>query len=143
MEFKKGFIEEDEFDKGRRILLNFAHTFGHAFETSSEYGIPHGSAVAMGMIVANKISVARNLLNSDFASRIEAVCLKILNLELKKEWFDFDKIVSAIRKDKKQTDTNIKAVLMNQDLSLEVKSDVKEDEIKLALTHLESIVFKN
>ena len=143
LEFKKGFIEEDEFDKGRRILLNFAHTFGHAFETSSEYGIPHGSAVAMGMIVANKISVARNLLNSDFASRIEAVCLKILNLELKKEWFDFDKIVSAIRKDKKQTDTNIKAVLMNQDLSLEVKSDVKEDEIKLALTHLESIVFKN
>ena len=123
--------------------MNFAHMFGHAFETSSEYGIPHGFAVAMGMIVANKISVARNLLNSDFASRIEAVCLKILNLELKKEWFDFDKIVSAIRKDKKQTDTNIKAVLMNQDLSLEVKSDVKEDEIKLVLTHLESIVFKN
>lgn len=48
LEFKKQFVEEDEFDKGKRILLNFAHTFGHAFETSSNYGIPHGSAVAMG-----------------------------------------------------------------------------------------------
>ena len=141
LEFKKDFIEEDEFDKGRRILLNFAHTFGHAFETSSEYGIPHGSAVAMGMIVANKISVNRNILDSNFASRIENVCLKILNLELKSEWFDFNKIISAIRKDKKQTDTNIKAVLMNQNLSLEVKSDVEEVEIKRALVHLDELLF--
>lgn len=50
--FKKDFIEEDEFDRGVRIHLNFAHTFGHAFETMSKYEIPHGTAVAMGMIVA-------------------------------------------------------------------------------------------
>ena len=95
----------------------------------------------MGMIVANKISVNRNILDSNFASRIENVCLKILNLELKSEWFDFNKIISAIRKDKKQTDTNIKAVLMNQNLSLEVKSDVEEVEIKRALVHLDELLF--
>lgn len=141
LDFKKGFIEEDEFDKGRRILLNFAHTFGHALETSSEYRIPHGSAVAMGMIVANKISVDRNLLDSEFASRIDIVCLKILNLDFKSEWFKIEKILSAIRKDKKQTDSSIKAVLMNQDLSLIVKSDIREDEIKKALIHMEKLLF--
>ena len=140
LQFKKGFIEEDEFDKARRILLNFAHTFGHAFETSSDYGIPHGSAVAMGMIVANKISVSRKTLDDDFARRIEAVCLKILNLKLKQEWFDFDRIIAAIRKDKKQTDTNVRAVLMNSDLSLEVKADVSENEIKTALNYLIGIL---
>lgn len=57
--FKKDFIEEDEFDRGVRIHLNFAHTFGHAFETMSHYEIPHGTAVAMGTIVANRISLSR------------------------------------------------------------------------------------
>ena len=56
--FKKDFIEEDEFDRGVRIHLNFAHTFGHAFETMSHYEIPHGTAVAMGTIVANRISLS-------------------------------------------------------------------------------------
>lgn len=141
LEFKKNFIEEDEFDKGRRILLNFAHTFGHAFETASEYGIPHGSAVAMGMIVANIISVNRNILDTYLASRIENICLMILNIELKPEWFDYTKIISAIRKDKKQTDSNIRAVLMNQDLSLELKFDITEIEIKNALCHLKKSIF--
>lgn len=138
--FKKSFIEEDEFDRGCRILLNFAHTFGHAFEVSSNYGIPHGSAVAMGMIVANNISVERKILDFSFAARIENVCLKILNLPLDSAWFDFDIIIKAIKKDKKQTDASIKAVLMNRDLSLEVKSDITEDEIKFSLNHLKDLL---
>lgn len=140
LQFKKGFIEEDEFDKGRRILLNFAHTFGHAFESSSDYGIPHGSAVAMGMIVANRISVQRKILDDDFAKRIENVCLKILNLELKDEWFDFERIISAIRKDKKQTDSSVKAVLMKRDFSLTVVSDVTEKEIFDVVVYLKEIL---
>ncbi len=59
LEFKKDFIEKDEFDHGVRVHLNFAHTFGHAFETVSQYAIPHGTAVAMGTIAANHISVMR------------------------------------------------------------------------------------
>lgn len=52
LEFKKVYIEEDEFDRGIRIHLNFAHTFGHAIESVTEYAIPHGTAVAMGTIIA-------------------------------------------------------------------------------------------
>ena len=54
LSFKKNFIEIDEFDKGERIKLNFAHTFGHVIEVVSHYEIPHGTAVAIGMIMADK-----------------------------------------------------------------------------------------
>lgn len=48
LNFKKGFIEQDEFDQGERIKLNFAHTFGYAIEVITQYAIPHGTAVAIG-----------------------------------------------------------------------------------------------
>jgi 3-dehydroquinate synthase len=46
---KKHFIEIDEFDKKERLLLNFGHTFGHALEGASHFGIPHGIAVGLGI----------------------------------------------------------------------------------------------
>ena len=52
---KKWFIETDEFDQKERLLLNFGHTFGHAFESSTNYKISHGT-VGYGMAVAIEIS---------------------------------------------------------------------------------------
>ena len=136
--FKKDFIEEDEFDKGRRILLNFAHTFGHAYEVSSSYEIPHGSAVALGMVTANHISLMRGIMQNSFAERIEAVCRSILKLELRDEWFGEDTILKAIRKDKKQVDTAIRAVLMDNDLKLRIMKDLTDDEVKEAVAYIRS-----
>jgi 3-dehydroquinate synthase len=53
---KKKFIEEDEFDNGIRLLLNFGHTFGHAIEGASNYRISHGVAVGLGMLAAMDFS---------------------------------------------------------------------------------------
>ena len=53
---KKKFIEEDEFDQGVRLLLNFGHTFGHAIEAASHFAITHGVAVGLGMLVAIEMS---------------------------------------------------------------------------------------
>jgi 3-dehydroquinate synthase len=53
---KKKFIEEDEFDQGVRLLLNFGHTFGHAIEAASHFSITHGVAVGVGMLVAIDMS---------------------------------------------------------------------------------------
>lgn len=138
--FKKDFIEEDEFDKGRRILLNYAHTFGHAFETSSNYEIPHGSAVAMGMIVANRISVGRGILKDTFAKRVENVCKQILTLHLEEAWLDNKKIISAVRKDKKQVNSSIRAVLIRQNLTLAVYEDLTEEEIFMAINELKLLL---
>ena len=53
---KKKFIEEDEFDQGVRLLLNFGHTFGHAIEAASHFTITHGVAVGLGMLIAIEAS---------------------------------------------------------------------------------------
>ena len=141
LQFKKKFIEEDEFDKGIRILLNFAHTFGHAYESISDYAIPHGSAVAMGMITANHISVLRGYISSDYAERIELFCNKILTeINIKEEWFELNKIISAIKKDKKQTSNSIKAVLINSNSNLEVFDNIEIAEIEKAVKHLLDII---
>ncbi len=134
--FKKDFIEEDEFDRGIRIHLNFAHTFGHAIESMTQYKIPHGTAVAMGMIVANRISLLRDWLEEEQVLRMEAVLLKIINVNPQDIDIKFEKIISAIRKDKKQIDDNLTGVLMYDDMKLKIVHDLKEHEIKEAFNKL-------
>lgn len=56
---------------GIRVNLNFAHTFGHAIESVTKYKIPHGTAVTMGMIVANRISLSRGIFEERIQKEIE------------------------------------------------------------------------
>lgn len=53
---KKRFIEEDEFDQGVRNIFNYGHSFGHAIEAATNYAIPHGVAVSIGMDMANFVA---------------------------------------------------------------------------------------
>lgn len=110
---KKYFIEEDEFDKGVRKLLNFGHSFGHALEAASNYKIPHGVAVLIGMIAASQHpksipSVERELLieNCLFFSRMidGAVIAEITNVDLKV-------FSQALKGDKKNSSSNLVLVL--------------------------------
>lgn len=134
--FKKDFIEEDEFDKGVRIHLNFAHTFGHAFETMSNYEIPHGTAVAMGTIVANRISLERGWLTKDKVLRVEDVLWKIIHINTEHIKVNMDDIISAIHKDKKQIGKDLTAVLMKDDMKLQIVHDVQRQEIEKAINYL-------
>ena len=52
VEIKAAVVGEDEFERGRRKILNFGHTLGHAMEKLSGYATPHGHAVAVGMVLA-------------------------------------------------------------------------------------------
>lgn len=135
--FKKKFIEADEFDRGVRIQLNFAHTFGHAFESVSDYAIPHGTAVAMGTIVANRISLARGWMDEETVQRIEKLLYQIIKINKKDVEVDMDDIIKAIHKDKKQTGSSLTAVLMKgKDLKLEIVHDVERSEIEQAVRYL-------
>ena len=58
VELKRDVVEKDEFDKGDRQLLNFGHTMAHSIEKLSNFEISHGSAVAIGMVIAAKASIA-------------------------------------------------------------------------------------
>lgn len=59
---KKSVIEIDEFDKGERNKFNYGHTFGHALETLTNYGIKHGQAITVGMDMANYLSMRISML---------------------------------------------------------------------------------
>jgi len=56
LEIKHPFIETDEFDTGPRNIFNYGHTFGHAIEAATDYGIPHGIGVTIGMDMANFVA---------------------------------------------------------------------------------------
>lgn len=56
LEIKQRLIESDEFDHGARLVMNYGHSFGHAIETATNFGVPHGIAVTIGMDMANFVS---------------------------------------------------------------------------------------
>lgn len=76
---KKKFIEEDEFDEGIRLLLNFGHTFGHAIEGASGYSISHGVAVGLGMLAVIDFSKEMGWAK-ETNSRIQALKVYVLQL---------------------------------------------------------------
>lgn len=68
---KAAIVAEDEFEAGRRALLNLGHTFAHAIEVASGYGEwLHGEAVSVGLIMAARLSVELELLDDATAERI-------------------------------------------------------------------------
>lgn len=136
--FKKGFIETDEFDKGERIKLNFAHTFGHAIEVITAYEIPHGTAVAIGMIMANHISAIRGLIAEEIISRSENVLLKVIDIDIELLAKPMEEYLAAIRKDKKQVSESLTAVLISRygkTAELSVIHDLREKEIEEAVQY--------
>lgn len=132
--YKKSIIEEDEFDGGRRVLFNFAHTFGHAFEVSSNYVVPHGSAVALGIVAANSVSYSRGVMDDRTVYRIEKLVNAILP-NYAANLIDPDISIEAIRKDKKQVGSKLTAVLLDSSLRLHVVHDIEEDEVRTACAY--------
>ncbi len=65
LRIKKKIIEVDEFDTSIRHIFNYGHTFGHAIEAITNYAIPHGQAVSIGMDLANFISLKKGFLSED------------------------------------------------------------------------------
>lgn len=68
---KRDLVEEDEYDRGNRMLLNFGHTFGHAAEACSRYELLHGHAVAMGMSVVTKAAVRMGVAGKETAEILD------------------------------------------------------------------------
>lgn len=107
IEIKRDVVEQDEFDKGMRGLLNFGHTFGHAIEKLSGFTITHGSAVARGMVIAAKVGRIYGF--TDYTDPITKV-VKDYGFETDCP-FTADELYSVILSDKKRSGSNITLVL--------------------------------
>lgn len=140
LEFKKPFIEQDEFDRNERIKLNFAHTFGHAVETVSAYGIPHGTAVAIGMIMANRVSVKRGILKEQTAKACEELLLQVIHINYALMDKPMEELLGAMKKDKKQVSDSLTVVLMTDKVGeLKIVHDAAATEIKEAFVYFEKL----
>ena len=70
---KRDIVQEDEFDTGKRRLLNLGHTIGHAVEKCSDYTISHGDAVAIGMAAVMRGAAERGLCSREDCMRLVKV----------------------------------------------------------------------
>ena len=102
---KRDIVEQDERDTGRRQLLNFGHTIGHAIEKCSNYEISHGHAVAIGMVIVSKASDATGLTDEDCTTPIQTL-LEQYGFDLD-FWFTTEELELAALSDKKRAGSNI------------------------------------
>ena len=133
-------VSEDEFEKlGKRILLNYGHTIGHAIESITNYSsYLHGEAVSIGMMAAGHISVEKNLLSNDDLIRQEDL-LKTFNLPVRFKNLNIDNIKARILSDKKRAQGKVHWVLLKDIGSATTSSDVTDSEITQALKNVSSI----
>ena len=110
---KKYFVEVDEFDLKERKLLNFGHSFGHALESASDYMIPHGVAVLLGMVAAashplSEFSQETQMLVESCLTFALDIDDQIINEILR---IDYHKFLLALSKDKKNTSLELVLIL--------------------------------
>lgn len=110
LRIKRPFIEEDEFDRGIRNVFNYGHSFGHAIESATCYGVPHGIAVSIGMDMANFIASERGTLPRAHYHRMHAV-LRRNYAEHASTPIPVDAMLSALTRDKKNTSTMLGLIL--------------------------------
>ncbi len=110
LDFKRSYVERDEFDQGPRNVFNYGHSFGHAIETLTDYTVPHGIAVSIGMDMANYLSVKLGYISNELYGRMHAL--------LRKNWGNIrlsdiavNDFIQALAKDKKAVGSELRVIL--------------------------------
>ncbi len=111
---KAAYVEEDPYDKGVRMQLNYGHTIGHAVETVAGYGkYLHGEAVAIGMLAAARLGEALGISPAGLADETAAL-LKQYALPHTLDRALLAEAAGAIAKDKKAADGKVDFVLIDR-----------------------------
>ena len=136
-ECKAEVVSQDEREEtGLRAILNFGHTFAHAFETIGGYGSwLHGEAVAAGMVCANKVSLKRGLIDADTANRMVAL-LKAFKLPTEPPELSSAALLEVMRNDKKSVRGSLRFILATKLGAVALFDDVTEENVKGVLSPL-------
>lgn len=132
---KKSIVEKDEKEIGKRKILNFGHTFAHAYEATLGYSkkLNHGEAVILGIISALRFSLSIKLLSKNEFHKVINHILKIKISSDIKNYFskkNLDKILTFMTKDKKNTSQKINLILMKRIGSTIINKQFKKVKIK-------------
>ena len=132
--FKAGVVVRDERETGERALLNFGHTFGHGIETIAGYGnLLHGEAVAIGMVLAARLSAQLGMSNDADTQRLRALGEKFgLPIELPAN-LQADALLDRMRLDKKNRAGTLRLILWRGIGRAEIVEAVSEADARNAL----------
>ena len=130
---KMDVVQGDERDSGLRNILNYGHTFGHALEAVTEYGTwLHGEAVSIGMEVAGRIAVARDLISEDDLARQRKLLLAI-GLPVACHGVDGEAILTAMQHDKKVRAGRTRWILPTRIGQAQIYSDIPLEVLREAV----------
>jgi 3-dehydroquinate synthase len=138
---KKSIVEADPYDQlGIRAKLNLGHTFGHALETLSNFTLPHGLAVAVGLHIATTLAASLKICAADLPDRIRRALVS-LDLPTTLNGYRSDDVIEAMQSDKKRGQGQLRWVLPKSigDVVL-----VEESQVPLTLLRdvLEALVWR-
>ncbi len=127
---KAGIVARDETEQGERMLLNFGHTFGHAIETQQGYGgLLHGEAIAVGMVLAARLSADLGRAPWSDTARLAALLGRLeLPVELP-PGLSGDALLARMRLDKKAVSGAVRLILWNGLGRAEVVNGVADADI--------------
>jgi 3-dehydroquinate synthase len=131
-------VEQDEREEtGLRAILNYGHTFAHAFETAAGYGGSwlHGEAVAAGMACAAQLAQRRGLVPDGFAQGQERL-LKRFGLPTRPERWPVEDLLATMRSDKKALEGRLRLVLPRRLGEVVLVDDISESEVQRALEEM-------
>jgi 3-dehydroquinate synthase len=110
LEIKRGIIEQDEFDRGIRNVMNYGHSFGHAIESATDFGVPHGIAVTMGMDLANWVALGLGATTEAQYARMHPT-LAANYRGFEDVEIPVDGLLSALSRDKKNRGATLRLIL--------------------------------
>ena len=133
---KKKIVEKDEKEISLRKILNFGHTFAHAYEASMAYSkkLNHGEAVILGIYSALRFSLKNKLMSlSNFNLIVEHLNKAQLSYDIKKYFSKIDtkKIITYMHKDKKNDSRKINLVLLKKIGVVELKKKFTSKQIQI------------
>ncbi|MBN8262941.1 MAG: 3-dehydroquinate synthase [Xanthomonadales bacterium] len=125
---KAAIVERDPFEHGERALLNFGHTFGHAIEAEQGYadGLNHGEAVAVGMVLAARLSTALGLADAGDGDRLQALLARFGLPTTVPAGLDPAALLARMRLDKKAQASGLRFVLWEGAGKARVVAEVDE-----------------
>jgi 3-dehydroquinate synthase len=132
---KADVVEKDEREEtGLRAVLNYGHTFAHAFETAGGYGgWLHGEAVAAGMVCAARLAERHGLVGPELGERQLALLTRFgLPAAPKPEW-PIDEMIAVMRRDKKASGGRMRFVLPTRLGEVRLFDNVPESLVRAVL----------
>ena len=134
-QLKAEVVEADEREEsGRRAILNYGHTFAHAFEAATEYGqLLHGEAVSMGMVCASRLAERCGLIDAGSTER-QITLLEALSLPITPPQLDAEEVYRLMWHDKKVAEGKINFVLPTRIGEVVLTADVKSRDVIAVLS---------